>query len=152
MTACEIQGCEKPVLRRGWCSMHYQRWVRHGDPNTGARGSGLNYTSIHRAVRSARGAARDQSCAHCGGRATQWSYNHLDPNEIRVPWEGRQVTVSTDPAFYDPLCSSCHRVRDLRGCCPNGHPYTEENTRIYRGGRKCRTCRRQVVRRAKEKL
>lgn len=29
---CAIDGCEKPVLGRGWCSMHYGRWRNHGDP------------------------------------------------------------------------------------------------------------------------
>ncbi len=24
--------CMKPVLAKGWCSMHYNRWRRHGDP------------------------------------------------------------------------------------------------------------------------
>lgn len=30
--ACQIIDCEAPVLARGWCSRHYQRWARHGDP------------------------------------------------------------------------------------------------------------------------
>ena len=29
---CEIEGCEKPVLARRWCAMHYRRWERTGDP------------------------------------------------------------------------------------------------------------------------
>lgn len=29
---CSIDECEKPVLGRGWCSMHYNRWRRNGDP------------------------------------------------------------------------------------------------------------------------
>jgi hypothetical protein len=29
---CSIDGCEKPVLAREWCSMHYCRWKRNGDP------------------------------------------------------------------------------------------------------------------------
>lgn len=24
--------CEKPVIARGWCRMHYNRWRRNGDP------------------------------------------------------------------------------------------------------------------------
>lgn len=28
---CEVDGCERRVLARGWCSMHYERWRRHGD-------------------------------------------------------------------------------------------------------------------------
>jgi hypothetical protein len=29
---CSIEGCEKPVQARGWCSAHWARWKRHGDP------------------------------------------------------------------------------------------------------------------------
>jgi hypothetical protein len=32
MTSCIIDGCEKPVYGRGWCSMHFKRWRKHGDP------------------------------------------------------------------------------------------------------------------------
>ena len=24
--------CGKPVTNRGWCSMHYARWLTYGDP------------------------------------------------------------------------------------------------------------------------
>lgn len=33
---CIIEGCERPVLARGWCSAHHSRWLRHGDPLGGA--------------------------------------------------------------------------------------------------------------------
>lgn len=29
---CSIDGCESPVLARGWCGKHYKRWEAHGDP------------------------------------------------------------------------------------------------------------------------
>lgn len=29
---CTIDGCDKEVLARGWCSKHYWRWKRSGDP------------------------------------------------------------------------------------------------------------------------
>lgn len=32
MTTCSIQGCGQNVACRGWCSKHYTRWQRHGDP------------------------------------------------------------------------------------------------------------------------
>lgn len=32
MSACAIDGCDKPVFGHGWCSKHYTRWRRHGDP------------------------------------------------------------------------------------------------------------------------
>jgi HNH endonuclease len=32
---CKIEGCGKVVFGRGWCSGHYKRWYRHGDPSSG---------------------------------------------------------------------------------------------------------------------
>lgn len=29
---CSIEGCDGVHQARGWCAMHYTRWVRHGDP------------------------------------------------------------------------------------------------------------------------
>jgi hypothetical protein len=29
---CSIEGCDRPVRARGWCSPHLQRWYVHGDP------------------------------------------------------------------------------------------------------------------------
>lgn len=29
---CSIEGCDKPVIARGWCSKHYSLWYDHGDP------------------------------------------------------------------------------------------------------------------------
>lgn len=30
---CSIPDCGKPTHSRGWCSTHYSRWCRHGDPS-----------------------------------------------------------------------------------------------------------------------
>ncbi len=32
MAACIVGGCERPSRTRQWCQMHYQRWLKHGDP------------------------------------------------------------------------------------------------------------------------
>ena len=29
---CKIKGCERLHWSKGWCSAHYQRWRKHGDP------------------------------------------------------------------------------------------------------------------------
>lgn len=29
---CSVEGCDKSLQARGWCSMHYYRWRIHGDP------------------------------------------------------------------------------------------------------------------------
>lgn len=34
---CKIEGCEKPVCNvRGWCNLHYLRWLRNGTPGGAA--------------------------------------------------------------------------------------------------------------------
>lgn len=35
MTLCQVEGCIRAAHRRGWCSSHYKRWIRHGDPSGG---------------------------------------------------------------------------------------------------------------------
>lgn len=29
---CSVNGCASKILARGWCSKHYQRWLKTGDP------------------------------------------------------------------------------------------------------------------------
>ena len=29
---CSIENCDKPSRTRGWCEMHYRRWLKNGDP------------------------------------------------------------------------------------------------------------------------
>jgi len=29
---CDIEGCGRLHVARGWCGMHYQRWTKYGDP------------------------------------------------------------------------------------------------------------------------
>lgn len=29
---CSMEGCVRPARVRGWCSTHYERWRKHGDP------------------------------------------------------------------------------------------------------------------------
>lgn len=32
VSLCSIEGCPKNAKTRGWCSAHYERWRRNGDP------------------------------------------------------------------------------------------------------------------------
>lgn len=29
---CSVEGCGKPILARGYCTNHYHRFMKHGDP------------------------------------------------------------------------------------------------------------------------
>lgn len=42
LSICKIDGCGKPARKRGWCSAHYIRWQRHGDPLAGGAGRSRN--------------------------------------------------------------------------------------------------------------
>ena len=35
-TVCSIDGCDSPIIARGWCSAHYMRWYRYGDVDDSA--------------------------------------------------------------------------------------------------------------------
>ena len=34
MAICSVSKCEKPAHARTWCWTHYQRWYKHGNPDT----------------------------------------------------------------------------------------------------------------------
>lgn len=40
---CSVEGCEKPVRARGWCSTHHQRWRVHGSPDVVLRAANGAY-------------------------------------------------------------------------------------------------------------
>ena len=44
MKSCTI--CDKPVIARGWCSSHYNRWWRHGSPTAGRVSPGLSLATL----------------------------------------------------------------------------------------------------------
>lgn len=47
---CAVEGCGKPFSAKGYCSSHYSRWKRHGDPlkgNATGRGETLAWLDRH---------------------------------------------------------------------------------------------------------
>ncbi len=50
---CSVEGCGSAAFCRGWCTKHYTRWQRHGDP-----------TAILRSPATAAGAT-DAWCPRC---------------------------------------------------------------------------------------
>lgn len=49
--SCSVAECSSPVVCRGWCESHYNRWRRHGDPTAGLpspKPAGLSYEESFR--------------------------------------------------------------------------------------------------------
>lgn len=122
ISTCQVEGCTKKYQARGYCSMHYNRVKNHGDPHVfisrsdraGERhgswkGSNVKYNSMHHRLRKSRGPAHLQQCVDCSERASHWSYNHNDPNEIVSP-EGWAYSGNFE--YYVPRCAPCHVAFD----------------------------------------
>jgi hypothetical protein len=118
---CTIDGCVKLIKGRGWCSKHYDRWRKHGDPlafigslpgsdSPKWQGDDIGYEAAHVRVRTARGSASGYVCEDCGGSARHWAYDHADPEEK----QSEAGAYSPRPEHYRSLCGPCHRVFDLR--------------------------------------
>ena len=74
---CSVPGCERPHEARGWCTLHYQRWKKHGDP--------FREPAPLRPVRNGRSRDAERSAIyrerHSGvGKANsaRWRANHPD--------------------------------------------------------------------------
>ena len=52
---CSVDGCDKNVIARGWCPMHYQRWYVNGDVGHAARR--WTWTDPN---------ASEKACSRCG--------------------------------------------------------------------------------------
>jgi hypothetical protein len=111
-TVCSIEECESPVNSRGWCRLHYGRWQRTGSPDTAPQlrpnwqGDSVGYSGLHTRIRKNRGKAASYECEHCSSTATEWAYDHRDPDECHDDRSG--LAYSLKPEHYMPLCKSCH--------------------------------------------
>lgn len=122
ISICSIEDCETRVEGHGYCSKHYQRWKKYGDPmgnpgRTGRpRGDKCGYHAAHYRIRIDRGHASEYVCA-CGSTARHWALRWDKAGvEILIDYEkgkrGEDIEYSTDPFAYEPMCRSCHRYFD----------------------------------------
>jgi hypothetical protein len=168
---CSVPGCDRQgKLIRGWCGKHYQRWIAHGDPQwqrpvslrfwakvqrgsdiecwlwTGAVGShgygnfwtGQRYARAHRyAYELIRGPIPE-------GDGCRTVLDHRCRN-----------TLCVNPRHLDPVSDkvNIHRgvspsaINVTKTHCPAGHPYDYVRPATSRGGRDCKTCKREALRR-----
>lgn len=69
-------------------------------------------------------------------------------------------TLCVNPDHLEPVPPRVNLLRSgawsgvnaRKTSCPNNHPYTSENTRVYRGKRHCRACNRDRLARRRKNL
>lgn len=95
---------------------YYWNLVEDGDNCTcgkGVRHYKPSYYTAHAYVKRIKGVAREHKCK-CGARAAHWAYNHEDPNEyVATGISASPTPYSMNPAYYKPMCVSCHKKMDL---------------------------------------
>lgn len=69
---CQVDGCERLALARGWCGMHYQRWKANGDPLVDRRATGRRTCTINGCTKQVVGRG------WCANHYERWR-RHGDP-------------------------------------------------------------------------
>lgn len=110
---CDILDCDKPAKKRGWCMMHYTRWIRNGDPITAKRFADPRESLRARSV-------RDGDCIVYTGHRTTKGYGAISVNYDTIPahrfaWEVEKGPIP-DGMQIDHIChnKACVNVDHLR--------------------------------------
>lgn len=118
MHACTIEDCERPAgvpgTARGWCSKHYHRWLRTGDPLTTPR-----ELNLQDPICSVPGCDKPKHAhGYCGMHRERWRKTG-DPGGPEPTWRTPSGLCRIDgcdrPARYGihQLCQR-HYLRQLR--------------------------------------
>lgn len=105
---CLIADCDRPKYKRGWCSRHYQKWLKYGDPlGTGkVHGKGLRFIA-------------EVALFHEGDECLLWPYGG-GKGYGSVNLDGRKQIASRI------VCDATHGVpptdrHEATHSCGNGH-------------------------------
>lgn len=93
----------KHASNLGTCAGDCGNRKLHPKPPRG--GSSPTYGTAHYRVRRAKGVASSHTCLDCDDSATQWSYDHADPDEMMTPGG---TPYSTKSQHYHARCTPCH--------------------------------------------
>lgn len=104
---CEIKGCSRARVARGWCEMHYARWKWHGDPLAGKQSTDTSEELCQ--VESCSRLARTRGWCQMHYRRLQ---AHGDPLVV-LNSAGRLISADEVSCAVD----DCDRVAKARGLC-----------------------------------
>lgn len=96
------------------------------------------------------GKVYDQNCFRCGEQIEDVDDLSIEHKE---PWQSADDPKAAffdlrNIAFSHLQCNSgaAASANGQKDCCPQGHPYDDENTRVVSGKRHCKTCHRDYNR------
>ena len=150
MKTCSVEDCEKRHVARGLCSMHWQRWQRHGDPLGGSE----RYATPEEAfLARTEPIVGDPGCLIWTGSLNSDGYGGLRVNgrmvrAHRYAWE-RELGPIPDGMEVDHECweRSCVNVDHLRLATHAENTWNLSGVRknggglprgVYRSGRRYR--------------
>lgn len=158
MTACSIVECSKPVHKRGWCQMHYTRWLRKGTPHVVSRVEDF-WSKIHRDGSGCwiwTGRIDAQRRPSGGYPRFKGMWAHRFSYELLVGPIPEGLTIDhlcfrascVNPSHLEPVTRGENTRRAMehhrKSHCPAGHEFTEANTYLNpHGHRLCRACHRE---------
>lgn len=121
---CREPECPRAVATRGWCGMHYKRWLRTGSPIRGAR---PEQCAVEGCLRQAK------SRGWCHGHYQRW---------YRTGEVGAEMPIGR--RRHDPVCqvADCDRDTYAKALCnthyrrllANGDARPDEPIRVVTGG------------------
>lgn len=128
---CSIEGCDAVHLARGWCTAHYKRWKRHGNPLLGGTPLGAPRAWIHDVL-----LVETDACV-------EWPYGRKDGYGFLNDGNGGTITASRLVCIESrghppiPQMEAAHSCGN-RGCCNKRHirwaTYVENNADKRRHG------------------
>lgn len=101
--ACTVDGCDREAQSRGWCSTHYMRWYKHGDPNAVLQRSGRKRLATVCSI---------DGCERTDNIVRGWCKNHY--NRWRL-W-GDPLGSQTRPRVPCAV-DGCERDDHCKGLC-----------------------------------
>lgn len=120
-TACTAPDCDRKVVARGLCTLHYQRLMRNGTLDLLPVPTST-WVVMHKRLRRMYGRASEHLCVDCGARAEEWSYQHQLGCQDEKPDPNGRGPFCPHPEHYVPRCKACHGAHDA-GTMPRGEAH-----------------------------
>lgn len=73
----------------------------------------VGYNGAHKRLTRERGSAKDYRCEVCPKQAQEWALWHGAEDQQTWLVRGKELSYSTEPWDYMPMCASHHRKYDL---------------------------------------